>query len=96
MGCFWKEPANYDKGVFEDCEGTEGHYPGIYGTSTFYQGQKHTPRPHLPGSSSNCKKYVTVGNIPASVVPAQSKATPSASRKANKKADAMLPLVEAL
>lgn len=60
MGSDFNEPGNYDKGVFEECDGDTGQFPGVYGTSTFWQGQSHTPKPHPPGSSSNCHTYATV------------------------------------
>jgi hypothetical protein len=71
MGCAWNEPANYKSGVFEQCDGTSGHYPGIYGTSTFYQGQKHTPAAQAPGKSSNCRDYSTIANGPAAKIPSK-------------------------
>ncbi|CAO1617676.1 unnamed protein product [Jaminaea pallidilutea] len=66
MGCYWNEPANYDRGSFDQCDGTEGQWPGVYSGSTFYQGQKHTPGPQKPGKSSNCRHYasLTAGGAP--------------------------------
>ncbi|PWN28730.1 hypothetical protein BDZ90DRAFT_129162 [Jaminaea rosea] len=57
MGCYWNEPANYNAGSWDQCDGTEGEWPGVYHGSTFYQGQKHTPGPQTPGKSSNCRAY---------------------------------------
>lgn len=38
MGCAWNEPGNYGPG-FDSCAADNvGGYPGIYGTSTFSQG----------------------------------------------------------
>ncbi|CAD6901304.1 unnamed protein product [Tilletia controversa] len=67
QGSSWNEPANYDDGTFEDCVGTEGHYPGVYTlknghTSTWYQEVKPTPPAQPAGSSSMCTQYVTVSN----------------------------------
>lgn len=62
MGCYWNEPANYSKGVFEQCDGQEGAWPGVYNGSTFYQGQKKTPGPQAAGKSSNCQSYASISN----------------------------------
>jgi len=59
MGCFWNEPANYDHG-FEQCDGTEGEWPGVYSGSTWYQGQNPTPAAQTAGKSSNCVARATV------------------------------------
>ncbi|PKI85126.1 hypothetical protein MVES1_001043 [Malassezia vespertilionis] len=65
MGDYFNSPGNYDKGVFEDCSGEPGHKPGIYGTSTFYQGDQRTPDAHAPGKTSNCHTHHTVAVGPA-------------------------------
>ncbi|CAO1637155.1 unnamed protein product [Parajaminaea phylloscopi] len=57
MGCYWNEPGNYNSGSWDQCDGTEGEWPGVYKGSTFYQGQKKTPGPQTPGKSSNCRAY---------------------------------------
>ena len=75
MGCFWNEPASYSSNVFEQCDGTEGQWPGVYSGSTFYQGQKHTPGPQAPGASSNCRKYASISNGPAAKLPRRSMQT---------------------
>lgn len=62
MGSEFNSPGRYEEGTFEDCEGLEGEWPGVYSGSTFYQGDQKTPDAQKPGSSSNCKKYATVGN----------------------------------
>lgn len=62
MGSYFNEPGRYEPDKFEDCEAEEGHYPGVYKSSTFWQGDRHTPRPHKPGSSSKCTMYKTVSN----------------------------------
>lgn len=66
MGAYYNtNGAKFQKGVFEDCEGESGPFVGIYGTSTFRQGQKKTPAAHRPAASSDCKQYKTVSNGPA-------------------------------
>lgn len=66
MGAYFNSNgAKFQKGVFEDCQGQSGDYVGVYGGSTFSQGQKHTPAAHKPAPSSNCKAYPTVSNGPA-------------------------------
>lgn len=60
LGSRFNEPGNYASGTFEECEGDEGKFPGVYGTSTFWQGESHTPKPHQPGSSSECQTYASV------------------------------------
>lgn len=60
MGSYFNEPGKYDDGVFEDCLSDDGQFPGVYGTSTFMQGQSHTPKPHAPGKTSQCHTYATV------------------------------------
>jgi hypothetical protein len=69
MGCYWNEPANYNSGQFEQCDGTEGQWPGVYSGSTWYQGQKPTPPAQKAGKSSNCRQYPTVSQGPAAVLP---------------------------
>jgi hypothetical protein len=61
LSCSWNMPANYDAGVFESCDGDIGEPMGVYGTSTFNQGQTPTPPPHPAPSSSNCVTTSTVG-----------------------------------
>ena len=65
MGCYWNMPANYDEGVFEDCEGDDTEPMGVYGTSTWHQGVSPTPEPHDVPSSSNCQALPTVSVSPA-------------------------------
>lgn len=71
MGCYWNEPASYKKGSFDQCDGTEGQWPGVYSGSTWYQGQKPTPPAQKPGKSSNCRAYPTIKNGNAVKVPAK-------------------------
>ncbi|KAK0491692.1 hypothetical protein EDD18DRAFT_1311055 [Armillaria luteobubalina] len=54
MGCAWNMPANYGSGVFESCQGDSGQPMGVYGTSTFHQGDASTPDAHPIPSSSQC------------------------------------------
>ncbi|WFD30361.1 hypothetical protein MSPP1_001379 [Malassezia sp. CBS 17886] len=69
MGSTFNEPGRYKSGHFEDCDGEEGEWPGVYSGSTFHQGQKHTPDAQRAGSSSNCKTFNTVSNGPAAHKP---------------------------
>lgn len=99
MGCYWNEPANYDKGwvyrsikdlpcnflriadvslclplhhsVWEQCDGTEGQWPGVYSGSTWYQGVKPTPAAQPAGQSSNCRAYPSISNGPAAKLPSK-------------------------
>ncbi|KAL9714529.1 hypothetical protein Ac2012v2_002843 [Leucoagaricus gongylophorus] len=60
MGCEWNMPANYESGVFEQCQGDDALPMGIYGTSTFHQGTPPTPAAHPVPSSSNCQTIPTI------------------------------------
>lgn len=62
MGCNWNMPANYNPGVFEQCRADSGEPMGVYGGSTFHQGEPATPPPHPAPSSSSCTTYSTIGN----------------------------------
>ncbi|KAL5522774.1 hypothetical protein ACEPAG_8792 [Sanghuangporus baumii] len=62
MGCEWNMPASYDAGVFEQCAGDTGEPMGVYGGSTFHQGDAVTPDPHPAPSSSQCSKVATLSN----------------------------------
>ncbi|KAF8714248.1 hypothetical protein AX14_012864 [Amanita brunnescens Koide BX004] len=64
MGCNWNMPANYDPGVFENCDGDDDLPMGVYGTSTWHQGVKPTPTAHPVAPSSNCQALPTVANSP--------------------------------
>ncbi|KIY64068.1 carbohydrate-binding module family 13 protein [Cylindrobasidium torrendii FP15055 ss-10] len=65
MGCYWNMPANYDSGVFENCDSDDGEPMGVYGTSTWYQGVNPTPAAHAAPASSNCQSLPTVSASPA-------------------------------
>lgn len=62
MGCNWNMPANYNPGVFENCQGDSGQPMGVYGTSTFHQGDPVTPSAHPIPSSSSCTTLSSIGN----------------------------------
>lgn len=62
QGCDWNIPGNYTQGVFEDCKGDTNLPIGIYGSSTFQQGQGATPPAHPLVPSSSCTFYSTVKN----------------------------------
>ncbi|CAE6380717.1 unnamed protein product [Rhizoctonia solani] len=79
QGCDWNVPANYSASVFEDCKGDTGLPMGIYGSSTFQQGQGPTPSAHPIPPSSQCTPYSTVKNGLASVGPVTPTATPSST-----------------
>ncbi|CAO1623713.1 unnamed protein product [Parajaminaea phylloscopi] len=59
MGAQWNHPGNYGNG-FSNCDADSGAFPGVYGASTFYQGQKKTPSAHKAPKSSNCQNKATV------------------------------------
>ncbi|CAG7848974.1 SubName: Full=Uncharacterized protein {ECO:0000313/EMBL:CCA67412.1} [Serendipita indica DSM 11827] len=61
MGCTFNMPANYDKGIFESCQGEDSLPVGLYGTSRWHQGVKPTPAPHPVPPSSSCVRTSTVG-----------------------------------
>ncbi|EPQ31712.1 uncharacterized protein PFL1_01045 [Pseudozyma flocculosa PF-1] len=71
MGCQWNEPANYEPGVFEQCDGTQGQWPGVYGGSTWYQGQNPTPAAQPAGQSSNCRYYPSISTGKAVKTPSK-------------------------
>ncbi|CAD6923287.1 unnamed protein product [Tilletia controversa] len=56
QGCMWNMPGSYGDG-FEQCDGDIAQYPGIYGTSTYYQNEQgdNAPPPHAAPASYNCK-----------------------------------------
>ncbi|KAG0143976.1 hypothetical protein CROQUDRAFT_660494 [Cronartium quercuum f. sp. fusiforme G11] len=60
MGCTWVMPGNYGGG-FDSCLGDSMPPPGVYGASTFHQGDAKTPAPHRQANSSSCKAIKTVG-----------------------------------
>ncbi|KAH7335558.1 hypothetical protein B0J17DRAFT_670622 [Rhizoctonia solani] len=60
MGCEWNMPGNYDQGVFENCVGDSAQPMGIYGSSTFHQGDPSTPQPHPAPKSSSCTSVSSI------------------------------------
>ncbi|KAI0763147.1 hypothetical protein BC629DRAFT_1682386 [Irpex lacteus] len=62
MGCQWNMPGNYDAGVFEKCKADSGEMMGVYGGSTFRQGQPQTPPAHPAPKSSDCQTMSTIGD----------------------------------
>ncbi|KEP54830.1 carbohydrate-binding module family 13 protein [Rhizoctonia solani 123E] len=62
MGCEWNMPGSYDQGVFENCIGDSAQPMGIYGSSTFHQGDPSTPQPHPAPKSSSCKSVSSIRN----------------------------------
>ncbi|KAL0569265.1 hypothetical protein V5O48_012708 [Marasmius crinis-equi] len=65
MGCQWNMPANYNPGVFENCQGDSAQPMGVYGTSTWYQGVSPTPSAHPIPSSSSCQAFPSVTASPS-------------------------------
>ncbi|PPQ96841.1 hypothetical protein CVT26_006010 [Gymnopilus dilepis] len=61
MGCAWNMPGNYDVG-FTSCHADSGEPMGVYGASTFHQGQPQTPAAHPAPASSLCTTLSTIGN----------------------------------
>ncbi|KAJ7283287.1 hypothetical protein C8J57DRAFT_1292048 [Mycena rebaudengoi] len=61
MGCDWNMPASYAKG-FDSCKADSGEPMGVYGGSTFHQGQAATPAAHPVPASSACTPLSTIGN----------------------------------
>lgn len=65
MGCYWNMPANYDAGTYENCDADDDLPMGVYGTSTWYQGQSPTPSAHPAAKSSNCASVPSITVAPA-------------------------------
>ncbi|KXN91764.1 Extracellular exo-alpha-L-arabinofuranosidase [Leucoagaricus sp. SymC.cos] len=64
MGCEWNMPANYAPNQFEECKADDAIPMGVYGTSTFKQGDATTPPPHPAPSSSQCKSLPSITSSP--------------------------------
>ncbi|KAF8596088.1 hypothetical protein BDV93DRAFT_79071 [Ceratobasidium sp. AG-I] len=77
MGCEWNIPGNYAQGVFENCVGDSAQAMGMYGSSTFHQGDPATPAAHPAPGSSSCKAVSTIGNAPATTSVASTSAVTS-------------------
>ncbi|KAF9788303.1 hypothetical protein BJ322DRAFT_1002473 [Thelephora terrestris] len=63
MGCAWNMPGNYSSGVFESCLGDSGTPMGVYGGSTFHQGDPVTPPAQPAPSSSSCQTVTGLGGL---------------------------------
>lgn len=79
MGCRWNLPANYDPDVFETCEGEIAQLQGIYGSSTFRQGDPVTPSAHPAPASSQCSTIRTISHGLLVAGQSQSSSTSSAA-----------------
>ncbi|KAN0066101.1 hypothetical protein ACQY0O_000195 [Thecaphora frezii] len=79
MGCRWNIPANYEPNVFESCEGDIAELQGIYGGSTFRQGDAVTPTAHPAPASSQCTTTSTIRNGILSRSAPSSSAAPSST-----------------
>lgn len=65
-------PANYDIGYFDSCQGDTGEPMGVYGTSTFHQGDGNTPQAHPKPATSNCVRVASLSDwtaAPTTTVP---------------------------
>ncbi|KAI0641490.1 hypothetical protein C8Q79DRAFT_314300 [Trametes meyenii] len=62
MGCAWNMPGNYNPGSFDRCLADTGEPMGVYGGSTFHQGDPSTPAPHPAPATSSCSPVSTIGN----------------------------------
>ncbi|KAI0628541.1 hypothetical protein C8Q77DRAFT_1067566 [Trametes polyzona] len=62
MGCAWNMPGNYNPGSFDRCLADTGEPMGVYGASTFHQGDPSTPPPHPAPATSSCSSVSTIGN----------------------------------
>jgi hypothetical protein len=83
MGCRWNMPANYDAGVFESCKGDSGQPMGVYGASTFHQGDPATPAGHPIPSSSQCQRVNTVSSGAQATLAPPSGSSSSSSASSN-------------
>ncbi|KAI8974882.1 hypothetical protein BD414DRAFT_424059 [Trametes punicea] len=62
MGCMWNMPGDYSAGSFDRCLADTGEPMGVYGTSTFHQGDPTTPSAHPAPPSSSCTTTSSIGN----------------------------------
>ncbi|TFY77665.1 hypothetical protein EWM64_g6347 [Hericium alpestre] len=62
MGCDWNMPGNYAGGSFDQCKGDSGEPMGVYGQSTFHQGEPATPAAHPAPATSGCVTKTAIGN----------------------------------
>lgn len=79
-------PGDYSAGSFDTCLGDSTEPMGVYGTSTFHQGEPSTPEAHQAGASSQC---TTIANLAQTIdVPRpQSSAAASSSSSAMSSAE---------
>ena len=85
MGCGWVMPSdayNSQTNAFDSCDSEDGEPPGVYGQSTWYQGDcgvACAPSAHPAPSSSNCKVGASPANKIASLpnVPVSTTSTPA-------------------
>jgi len=61
MGCAWNMPGDYTAG-FTSCRGDDDLPMGVYGTSTFFQGQPSTPAAHPAAATSSCTTISSISN----------------------------------
>ncbi|KAE8215861.1 hypothetical protein CF327_g897 [Tilletia walkeri] len=57
QGAQWNHPGKYEPGTFENCDATDGKFPGVYKGQRWYQGQTPIPGPHKAGVTSNCQEF---------------------------------------
>ncbi|CAD6931253.1 unnamed protein product [Tilletia caries] len=57
QGSEWNHPGRYESGIFENCDATEGKFPGVYHGHRWHQGDGPTPPAHKAGRTSNCKQF---------------------------------------
>ncbi|KAM5543465.1 hypothetical protein V8D89_002716 [Ganoderma adspersum] len=79
MGCSWNMPGDYSPGSFDSCRGDSGEPMGVYGKSTFYQGQASTPAAHPAPAKSQCNGANTIANGQHISTPAVTTTTSAAS-----------------
>lgn len=78
LSCGFTIPGSFDPG-FDNCEGDPtDEAPGVYGGSTFRQGDPTTPAPHPAGATSQCTPVSSIGGGSANLA-----ASPTASASAS-------------
>ncbi|KAF7331497.1 hypothetical protein MKEN_00028600 [Mycena kentingensis (nom. inval.)] len=82
MGCEWNMPGNYGPG-FDSCHADSGEPMGVYGGSTFHQGDGRTPAPHPAPKTTSCTTATSIGNgfviEGTSIIGPSANATPTVS-----------------
>lgn len=89
MGCQWNMPGIYTAG-FTSCDGDPTPPMGIYGASTFHQGDGRTPPAHPAGVSSKCVTSSAIDYAGSAGVSASASVSTSGV-KASSSASAMVP-----